>query len=103
MMTCVVFYYSIDDDPTLYRGKYNSPLTFEEPLEIHIQGRVLIGLNNSMLQWELPMIQSVHVGPLLHVIHDPAKGLQERVWYDFYGIEDEQQAIAYVQRNSSKL
>jgi hypothetical protein len=103
MMTCVVFYYSIDDDPTLYRGKYNSPLTFEEPLDTLIQSRVLIGLNNSMMQWELPMIQSVQVGPLLHVVHDPKNGLQERVWYDFYGIEDEKQAIAYVHRNSNKL
>lgn len=103
MMTSVVFFYSINDDPTLYRGKYRCSFMHDVPLDTLVQERVHIGLNNSRLQWELPPFDSIHIGPLVPVEHVPAKEVQERVWYDFYGIEDEQQAIAYVQRNSSKL
>jgi len=102
-MTSVVFYYSIDNDPTLYRGKYRGSVPLEDRLEAILPSRVLIGLNNSMLQWELPLYDSVQIGPLLYVEDDPKEDIQKRVWFDFYAIEDEQNAIAYVHKNSNKL
>jgi hypothetical protein len=56
-----------------------------------------------MLQWELPIFESVQIGPLLYVDYEPNEDPQKRVWYDFYGIEDEHKSIAYVHKNSNKL
>ena len=102
-MTSVVFYYSIDNDPTLHRGKYRVSVPLEGDIEIILQSRVLIGLNNSMLQWELPIYELVQIGPLLYVDYEPNDDLQKMVWFDFYGIEDEHKSIAYVYKNSNKL
>lgn len=102
-MTSVVFYYSIDNGPTLHRGKYRVTVALEDTLENVLPRRVLIGLNNSMLQWGLPFYESVQIGSLLYVQDDPKEDLQKRVWFDFYGIEDEQKSIAYVYKNSNKL
>jgi hypothetical protein len=102
-MTSVVFFYSIDNGPTLHRGKYRVSVPLEDTLEAVLPSRVLIGLNNSMLQWELPLYESVQIGPLLHIKDDPNEDPQKRVWFDFYGIEDEHKSIAYVHKNSNKL
>lgn len=102
-MTSVVFYYNIDDDPILYRGKYKSCFIYENQLETLVQDCLRIGLDHSRQEWELPPIQSIQIGPLLHVEYQSTSDPQEKVWYDFYGIEDETRAFAYVQRNSSKL
>jgi hypothetical protein len=102
-MTSVVFFYSIDNGPTLHRGKYRASVPLEGGIETILPSRVLIGLNNSMLQWELPIFESVQIGPLLYVDYEANEDPQKRVWYDFYGIEDEHKSIAYVHKNSNKL